>query len=404
MEKLRLAAKEPTSYVFLFTLLAGLVLGYARADPPLTTAELIVILVLSLAYLYTGTVIFNSILRGGTPRQKVLYLVFQIPLGLLILYLERGNGWLALLPLVSHSVALFSPKEALLPCILITLGIAGLTTRQFPTWVPLLQSVVIFGSAVAFAAVFTEISIRSTRRKEQVEQLAAELEAANRQLQAYAARVEELSAAEERTRLAREVHDGLGHYLTALNVQAQVVERLLEQDPPAARQALTKMQAMILDALSEARRSVAALRSEPLQGKPLGEALLPLIDESNAEGLATGLYLRGEVRRLPPAVELTLYRAVQEGLTNVRKHAGARRADVELDYQPERVTLRLQDDGAGSAVSTSPLDASSGSFGLFGLRERVHLLHGSLTVHTAPGKGFCLEITLPVPNEGEAAA
>ena len=394
-KSLKVAIFHPTSLVYLFVVLAGLVMGYARADPPLTSSELVLLLLLSLVYLFTGTVIFLAVLASASPGHKILYLAFQICLGFLILYLERGNGWLVMLPLASHSVALFSPREAILPCIFITLGIAWGTSQKLPNWIPFLQSAVVFGSAVFFTAVFTNISIRDVRRREEIERLAAELEAANRELQTYAARAEELATEQERNRLAREIHDGLGHYLTAMNVQSQVVVTLLDHDVARARDALAKMQGMILDALADVRRSVAALRSDPFLAENLYNSLLPLVEESRNAGLDTGLVVNGQARRLPAALELTLYRAVQEGLTNVLKHAQASRVMITLDYRPKQVGLRIQDDGAGSLLRLEQLSNLKSSFGLIGLRERVQLLGGSMDIITAPGQGFCLEICLP---------
>jgi signal transduction histidine kinase len=389
------AVRHPTSYVFLFVVIAGLVMAAARARPPLTPTELAFVLALSTVYCFVGTVIFLMVLTSTSPAARVLYLAFQIGLGTLILYLSRGNGWLLMLPLASHSVALFSPSEAVIPCILVALAIAWNTSRWMPDWIPFLQSALVFGSAVFFAAVFTNISIRDTRRREQIERLAAELEAANQALHTYAARVEELAALQERNRLAREIHDGLGHYLTAINVQAKVVETLIEQDAAEARRALSRMQAMILEALADVRRSVAALRSDPALEKSLPEAIQPLLEECRAAGLVTEFSQTGEASRLPAVIELTLYRAVQEGLTNTRKHAQAQRVIVEISYLETGIVLHIQDDGAGSEASPEFPRPEKGSFGLFGLRERVLLLGGQMHVRTAPGQGFTLEIDIP---------
>ena len=181
-------------------------MGYGRGTPPLTAIQLFWIVVLSLIYIFIGTVIFINVLYSNSPTYKIIYLAIQIPLGMLILYLERGNGWVIMLPLASHSVALFSSREAVIPCVIITLGIAWNTSQLIPNWINFLQSVVVFGSALFFTAVFTDISIRDTRRREEIERLAVKLEEANRSLRDYAAKVEELAAAQERNRLAREIH------------------------------------------------------------------------------------------------------------------------------------------------------------------------------------------------------
>ena len=398
-EPFRTAFRHPTSWVFFGTTAAGLVMALARADPPLSGPELAILLALSFIYLFVGTVVFMAVLGPHKPAYKIAYLAFQIALGTLILYLSRGNGWLLMLPLASHSVALFTPPLAAIPCVIITLSVAWNTSLLIPSWLPFLQSMVVFGSAILFAAVFTEISIRDARRREEIEQLNLQLEAANRRLQEYSLQVEELSASQERSRLARDIHDGLGHYLTAMAVQARVVASLLEQDPGRAAEALTRVQDMIQEALAEVRQSVAALRSEQALEKGLPVALEPLLEESRAAGLAAGLKIYGKPHALIPVQELTLYRAVQEGLTNARKHASATRVVVQLEYWPQEVILQVQDDGAGCELSANDLDSLKRSFGLFGLRERAQLLHGSLAIETAPGKGFRLEVRLPVAGE-----
>jgi signal transduction histidine kinase len=398
-----LALHHPTSWIFLFVLVAGLVMSYARAEPPLSPRESFWIVLLSLVYLFVGTIVFIKVLTTGSPLSKILYLSFQICLGTLILYLGRGNGWFVMLPLASHSVALFSPREAVIPCVLITLAIAWNTSRFIPNWIPFLQSALVFGSAVLFAAVFTDISIRDTRRKEEIERLAARLEEANRALRDYTAKAEELAAAQERNRLAREIHDGLGHYLTAMNLQVNIAAALIDQDPERARQALDKLQSMLQEALADVRRSVATLRSEPGLGRNLPEALELLVEGCRAAGLAGELAINGEPCSLPPAIELTLYRAVQEGLTNIRKHANAQQVTVLLDYRPGEISLCIQDDGAGSELDLDDLALLKSSFGLFGLRERAQLLGGEMSIQTAPQKGFRMEITLPIEKAGQEA-
>jgi signal transduction histidine kinase len=396
-----IALHHPTSWIFLFVLVAGLVMAYARAEPPLSNVELFELLLLSLVYLFVGTVVFIYVLSSGSPGYKILYLAFQISLGMVILYLGRGNGWLIMLPLASHSVALFAPREAILPCVLITLGIAWDTSQMLSNWIPFLQSALVFGSAVIFAAVFTNISIRDTRRKEEIERLAAQLEEANHALKEYSEKAQELAVAQERNRLAREIHDGLGHFLTAMNVQLNIAITLFERDPQGAQQVITRVQAILQNAMADVRRSVAALRSEPLLGKDLIEAINELVDESRAHGLVTEFIVHGEVKNIPPVCELTLYRTVQEGLTNVKKHAQAQQVIVQLEFQPEKITLSIQDDGIGSTLNLEEVDKLKNSFGLFGLRERIQFLGGKMSLQTAPQQGFRLEILIPMEQTNQ---
>jgi signal transduction histidine kinase len=154
------------------------------------------------------------------------------------------------------------------------------------------------------------------------------------------------------------------------------------------------MQVMLQEALADIRRSVAALRSEPTLSCSLLEAIQPLIQESLAAGLVARLDVTGEPRSLPAAMEMTLYRAVQEGLTNANKHAQATQVEVCLDYLPHAIRLSIQDNGIGSKIIGGNLALPENSFGLLGLRERVQILGGELHIRTAPAQGFFLEIRL----------
>jgi signal transduction histidine kinase len=132
------------------------------------------------------------------------------------------------------------------------------------------------------------------------------------------------------------------------------------------------------------------LRVSPVENRPLEEAIAELVNESQAAGITTEFHLVGDSHPVESKAALALYRATQEGLTNVRKHARASRVDVTLDFsQPERIRLVVLDDGAGAADT-------SGGFGLIGIRERVQLLGGEFNVETEVGKGFRLEVNIPI--------
>lgn len=210
----------------------------------------------------------------------------------------------------------------------------------------------------------------------------AELAVANRQLADYAMQAEDRAMLEERNRVAREIHDGLGHYLTAIDAQLEAGRTLLDHDEPRAQTFLRTAQQLTREGLTEVRRSIGALRQSPRTTRSLGESLSPLIAASYVGGTATSLRVEGEARPLPAHVEQTLYRVVQEALTNVRKHAPGSHAEVVLDYRtPEVIRLTISDDGPGS-------DAPTGGFGLVSLRERVQQIGGTVTITSRPGSGF----------------
>ena len=153
-----------------------------------------------------------------------------------------------------------------------------------------------------------------------------------------------------------------------------------------------KAGAMAQEALADVRRSVAALRASPTENKSLPDTLRALTDEIRASGIAAEFTVSGSLRPLSPPAELTLYRAAQEALTNVRKHAHASAVEVALEYGDASARLAVRDNGVGS-------DDANGGFGLVGVRERALLLNGQVMVSTAKGEGFRLEIELPVDSE-----
>jgi signal transduction histidine kinase len=243
--------------------------------------------------------------------------------------------------------------------------------------------------AYAFVVLYTLAAERERQARTEVERLAAELRQANLRLREYAAQAEELATVHERNRLAREIHDGLGHYLTGINMQIQAGRAVLDHDRSVAMDAFDQAQALAQEGLTEVRRSVSALRASPLDNQSLPQAIEGLVDECRAAGIATAFSVLGEVRGLAPQIDLALYRVAQEGMTNMRKYAQTTSAEVTLDYrEQDEVRLAICDQGVGT-------DDPSGGYGLVGVRERVHLLGGTVQVETALGEGFTLQVQVP---------
>jgi signal transduction histidine kinase len=214
-----------------------------------------------------------------------------------------------------------------------------------------------------------------------------ELVTANQQLRMYATQAEDLAAANERNRMAREIHDGLGHYFTSINAQIAAAQVLLEVNRPRALAALATAQRLTDEGLADVRRSVTALR-EPTT-RPLPEILERLVQNACAAGVVTRLHVEGTPRTLPPQVHEALYRVVQEGLNNVRKHAQATRTDVVLAYQASTsVCLVIQDNGTGTSETRR-------GHGLAIMQERIQTVGGTLRTWSAPGQGFRIEVEVP---------
>jgi len=341
-----------------------------------------------LVYLALGTYGFEWVVNQGSKRWIAAYFIIQLLAGGSIVYLGKGFMWLVLLPLASHSVFLAMPGT-LTVCFFILVG-ELLQYSPSDGWLNLVSHLTTFLAAVVFTAVFTRISLNEEKARKSVEYLVKDLSEANQKLRQYAAQAEKLAVTEERNRLAREIHDSIGHYLTSVNIQIKAGLATLDQDPQQARSAFGKAQTLTQEALTDIRRSVASLRADPVSKRPLPDAIQSLLDEAKVSGLATSLRISGTAKKLNDQTEFTIYRTVQESITNVIKHAQASQVDILLDYQnPLAARLVIQDNGIGA-------DEIVQGFGLLGVRERVQLLGGEVNIQTSPGKGFTLELKIPL--------
>jgi signal transduction histidine kinase len=357
----------------------------------LTSTTVIGLTVLGTIYTLLGIYGYGYVARHPSSFMFYLYFSIEILLSGLIVAIGKGAGFNALLmlPLVGQAVVLLPPKGVYATSIGILVAYVGAVDIYSGGLSTLWNNLITFLAGLVFVVVFTQLSVDQEKGRNEVERLALELEQANHRLSEYAIQAEELATTRERNRLAREIHDGVGHYLTTIYMQIQAAEAILKKEPSRAIDALDKARNLTQSALADVRRSVAALRSSPEQDGPLPEVLSTLLLGCQGPELHTQLLVEGTPRTLSPQVELTCYRTVQEGLNNVQKHAHASQVKVRLDYSSaELVKLSIEDDGTGS-------DDPSGGYGLLGLRERVHLVDGELFTESAVGKGFLLTIEVP---------
>jgi signal transduction histidine kinase len=326
------------------------------------------------------------------PIASFLYFGLQLGIMAALLFVTRGSSgtiWILILPIAAQSLSRHWVFTAVINLLL--LGLLWLAYFRDQSWQETLIGLLSIGAAMAFTIIFTSIAVRESNARSEIQRLATDLREANHRLTEYAAQVEELATMRERNRVAREIHDNLGHYLTVVNVQIEAAKTIMQSQPDKAQDALDKAQNLTQEGLAAVRRSVSALRESPLENQTLAEALEGLARELREAGLVTELTIEGESASRDPKVELTLYRAVQEGLTNVRKHARASRVDIWLRYMPEQIILTVQDNGVGANLANE----SSDRFGLIGIQERVQLLDGRMEIQTAPQQGFQFTITLP---------
>ncbi len=294
-----------------------------------------------------------------------------------------------------YAADLFPDKRAALWIAIMTIS-AVLVLGYWQDWVALVLQVLGFGlgySAFGFFA-YARTLAEAERRKSQ--RLLAELQQAHQQLKEYAAHIEELAIAEERNRLARELHDTLGHRLTVAAVQLEGAQRLISSDPERAAHMVGTVRQQVGEGLAELRRSVAMLRSPLESDLPLAVSLARLAKGfEEATGLPVHLEVEAETKDLPGPQRMAIYRAAQEGLTNVQRHAQARQVWLHLGVVDGKADLVVADDGVGLA-GQMPGDR----FGLRGLRERAHQLGGELRLSDRKGGGtqVCLSLPLQSPE------
>jgi signal transduction histidine kinase len=204
--------------------------------------------------------------------------------------------------------------------------------------------------------------------------------------------------AEERTRIARELHDVVAHGVSVMVVQAGAAQRVLSQNPERAREALSSIETSGRQALVELRRMLGVLRASDahasVEPQPVLARVGELVEHVRDAGIEAGLYVEGEPRGISAGADLAGYRIVQEALTNVIKHAEATSVDVRIRYLPEALELSIRDNGSG------PRNKQLQGHGLIGMRERVAMFGGTLTAGNAPGGGFA--VAAHIPLEGEA--
>ena len=202
----------------------------------------------------------------------------------------------------------------------------------------------------------------------------------------------ELGVLNERNRLAREIHDTLAQAFTGISLQLEAAQSIVVTQPEAARARMLRAKNLAKEGITEARRSVRALRPETLEFNSLAIALQQLIDNmTQGTELTTQLFVEGE-SQLAPDLEMDLYRLAQEAVTNTLRHAGAQELTLSLLYRTNLVELKIQDNG----ISFNPDKASNDSFGLIGMRERCDRHHGNLQIESDRNRGTEITATIPL--------
>ncbi|KAM3094245.1 sensor histidine kinase [Phormidesmis sp. 146-35] len=249
-----------------------------------------------------------------------------------------------------------------------------------------LSSALSFGLTLVFAfpLVYALLAERQSR---------SQLAIAHTQLRRYAQLVEDQASLQERNRIAREMHDSLGHTLTAQSIQLENAQLFLRSQPDRADRFLNEAQKLSAKAIQDVQESVQALRSDPLGGKSLAQAIATLVEDfHHTTGIAPDCTIHLS-HRPTTEIKTALYRIAQEALTNICKYSEATQVTLQLQESSNRIILRVEDNGRGFYP-----DQNTTGFGLRGMRERAIALGGQFTLVSQPGCGCHLTASIPISS------
>ena len=334
-------------------------------------------------------------LPTGNQFIKIMYTVIEIGL----IFYGTALGYLHILPtlyliVVMRSCFLFKSVGRFIVAGLVFILFLGVQYKYIDRAMPdvpaeqvhfimhIVAETLIFGLGVFFVLQLTNKVLSERQMKQKLAQ-------ANEQLRNYAQKVEELATVQERNRIARDIHDSLGHALTSLNIQMQTAVKLWKKEPVQAYSFLTQAQSLGKTAMQEVRKSISTLR-EDVKEQPLEARIETLVDDYRK---GTGLLICTNICRcgsVPKPIAKAIYRVVQESLTNIFKYAEATEVHIKLKTTPEEFNLSVEDNGKGF----DSVQNFSG-FGLRGMQERVTAVSGEIQVITSSGKGCRIEVKIP---------
>jgi len=337
--------------------------------------------------------------------RKLAYLhiinALQASIALILLLFVDNFDYFSLLfiPPCAQSIMNFPRKTALIWIGAICLFMEVALFIHFP-FEESIGYAIIYPAGIFLVTGFCYLALQAEEAQTRSETLLVDLQKANHKLQAYAAQVQELAAAEERNRLARELHDSVTQIVFGLTLSAQAARILMDRDPKRAAAELDHMQVLAQNALAEMRALIQQLHPRSIAEEGLAPALRRLAaDRQASDGLAVDFKVRGE-KRLTPKVEEELFKVAQEALNNIVKHAHADIAVITLNLEdPNRITMGIEDNGVGfdpGSISSMP-----GHLGLTSMSERIQAFGGKFTIDSAPGKGVRLLVELTLAQEVE---
>ncbi len=322
-----------------------------------------------------------------------VYLFIQGVLGFVICWLAGNEGMVfaIFMALIGEVVGVYRLKSVTFIVASYYLVLGYVNLRIITTFGPSSWMLLGIVPVVIFVVTYVYLYMRQMEAREQAQSLAKELETANQQLSQYAAQLEDLTIANERQRMARELHDTLSQGLTGIILQLEAVEAHLYNDRvEKARTIVSNAMAQARSTLADARNAIDDLRSSQLDS--LESALrLEVSRFQNASDIACDLEIQ-DIPVLRERIVESVVRNVAEGLTNIGRHAQSQKVTIAVSMEPDVLLVTVQDDGQGFDTDVIP----SGHYGLLGIRERMRLLGGSLKIQSSKGSGTRLEMRFPL--------
>ncbi|MDH3944620.1 MAG: sensor histidine kinase [Anaerolineae bacterium] len=358
----------PTGLVVLNFILIAVLMAFEVDDLPLLGR----VIYLGAFTLLTSLFFFLGVHPG---LYQVLFFVISAQ-AMMMLPLGGGLLWVLLLTAIS--------------------GAAFWIVEGFATGI---LTMLVYSGGYLFFGIFGRSLLQAQEAQRRSDELLEELQQAHAKLQEYVLQVEQLAVAEERNRLAREMHDAIGHRLTVSAVQLEGAQRLVTKEPGRAEEMVATVREQVREALAELRQTVATLRSPLESGLDLSQSLRRLIHEfEQATEISVNLLITDDFPPLPDSHRQTLYRTAQEALTNVQRHTIAKQVWLQVKAAPQAVKLTIGDDGGGFNDG----DEDKG-FGLRGMRERAALLGGECYIDARPGGGGQITIILPLEANSDGS-
>jgi signal transduction histidine kinase len=363
---------------------------------------------------FIGLLLILLVLEQWAQRYSAVHATRYVPVGFLVARMglleavaavDRSGLSRALYPLVPFAAYFSLGKNV--SCGLALFYLCAFVAKLclfVPFWYTSKEAIselLMFFIGLVFAISMASVACEAEANRRRTEQLLGDLALSHQKLKAYAEQVAELAAAEERNRLARDIHDGLGHYLMAITILLEKIIAFHQRNPQEAEMAALDARRLTREALQDVRRSVGALR-QASSVFSLAAALDDLVKNAGNANLAISLKITGNEIDVPKPVLLSLYRAAQEALTNIQKHARARHVKLCVTLYKHEASLSVDDDGQGFDVALLdqlPPDRND-CFGLQGMRERLEMVGGVLKVESLAAQGTRIFVSIPKRPSG----